>query len=171
MNKYLKLVCRDRFTVYKQFFEKMAQMPDWELQSLKKVCESDFSVFKEVAKNLVEETETSTAAAAPGNVFAPIDAPPEEWAPGIPRPLQVPVEAQPAPPPVADPQEDTIVMLMDLGFSRDIVLYALENTRNPDEAANYLLAHGNDVRLIKTYSLKIYDRFSDTYPGSCQCLP
>lgn len=145
MNKYLKLVCRDMFNVYKQFFEKMAQMPDWELKSLKKVCENAFSVFKEVAKNLVEETETSNTTAAAGNINAPADAPPEEWAPGIPRPAQVP-EA-PVVQPVADPHEDTIVMLMDLGFSREIVLYALENTRNADEAANYLLAHGNDIRI------------------------
>ncbi|PIC34687.1 hypothetical protein B9Z55_014266 [Caenorhabditis nigoni] len=144
--KYLKLVCRDMFHAYKQFFEKMAQMPDWELKSLKKVCESAFSVFKEVAKNLVEEAENSPApAAASGNANAP-DAPPEEWAPGIPRPAQPPAEAPPAPQ-APDAQDETIRMLMDLGFSRDIVLYALENTRNADEAANYLLAQGQEIRI------------------------
>lgn len=144
--KYLKLVCRDMFNVYKQFFEKMTQMPDWELKSLKKVCENAFSVFKEVAKNLVEETENSPASIAPGNANPPADAPPDGWAPGIPRTAPPPAEAPPAQP-AADGQEETVVMLMDLGFSRDIVLYALESTRNADEAANYLLAHGNDMRL------------------------
>uniref|UniRef100_A0A1I7TFV2 HECT-type E3 ubiquitin transferase n=3 Tax=Caenorhabditis tropicalis TaxID=1561998 RepID=A0A1I7TFV2_9PELO len=116
------------------------------VEIIKKVCESAFSVFKEVAKNLVEENEGSPAPSGTGNANAPVDAPPEEWAPGAPRPAPAPVEA-PAVAPVADPQEETIVMLMDLGFSRDIVLYALENTRNADEAANYLLAHGNDIRI------------------------
>ncbi|CDH93242.1 HECT-type E3 ubiquitin transferase [Caenorhabditis elegans] len=154
-NKYLKLVCRDMFNAYKQFFEKMAQMPDWELKSLKKVCENAFSVFKEVAKNLVEETEATTAATEAVNAAAapaPADAPAAEWGPGA---LRIPpVAVEPAPAPVAvnpaaaaDPHEDTIVMLMDLGFSRDIVLYALESTRNADEAANYLLAHGNEIPL------------------------
>lgn len=143
LNKYLKLVCRDMFNVYKQFFEKMAQMPDRELKSLKKVCESAFSVFKEVAKNLVEETENSPAPAPAVNANAPVEAPPENWAPGAPRAAQPPAEA----PAAAEPQDETIRMLMDLGFSRDIVMYAMENTRNPDEAANYLLAHGNDIRM------------------------
>lgn len=146
LNKYLKLVCRDMFNVYKQFFEKMAQMPDKELKSLKKVCESAFSVFKEVAKNLVEETESSPAPAPAGNANAPIEIPPENLVPGAPRPAQPPAEP-PAFPPAADPQDETIRMLMDLGFSRDIVLYAMENTRNADEAANYLLARGNDIRM------------------------
>lgn len=137
--KYLKLVCRDMFNVYKQFFEKMAQMPDWELKSLKKVCESAFSVFKEVAKNLVEETENSPAPAAVGNANVQVD---DAWVGGA-RPIEEMLQA--APP--ADPHEDTITMLMDLGFSREIVLYSLEHTRNADEAANYLLAHGHDVRI------------------------
>lgn len=148
--KYLKLVCHDMFNVYKQFFEKMTQMPDWELKSLKKVCENAFSVFKEVAKNLVEETENSSSPPAGGNPNPPVDAPPDEWAPGVQRPAQPPAEAPAAQPP-ADGQEEAVAMLMDLGFSRDIVLFALETTRNVDEAANYLLAHGNDIRLHEPF--------------------
>uniref|UniRef100_A0A8R1I7N6 UBA domain-containing protein n=1 Tax=Caenorhabditis japonica TaxID=281687 RepID=A0A8R1I7N6_CAEJA len=167
-NKYLKLVCRDMFNVYKQFFEKMAQMPDFELKSLKKVCENAFAVFKEVAKNLVEETELAAAAAAASAASAAAsavpaassaaDAPPEDWAPGVPfRQVASNSEAPPAAPPpppavAAHPQEDQIVMMMDLGFSREIVTYAVENTRSVDEAANYLLAHGHEVN----FGLKIF---------------